>query len=82
MQNFSLNKKQLNLRIALVETIRGHVEERGLTRKQLSDVLDSLQFTLDDIDFLKMEINQSDLTRDEQQQWDDARFSVEKEKDE
>lgn len=49
MQNqFELNKKELNLRIALTEIIRTHVEERHVSKEGLKKVLDSLDLVFSD----------------------------------
>jgi len=58
---FSLTETEQNLRIALVELIRSHVEERGISRESLSKVLDSLEFVLDDFRFEQKELFLDDL---------------------
>ena len=75
---FELNKKQLNLRLALTESIRTFIEERNLTRQELKQVLKSLELAFNDYRFSDTEINESDLSRDEQQQFYDAVFNIKK----
>lgn len=58
---FSLTEKEQNLRTALVNLIRSHVEERGITRDELSKVVDSLDLVLDDFRFKRTELFLDDL---------------------
>jgi len=64
---FELNKKQLNLRIALTETIRGYVEERHISRDELKQVLDSLYLAFGDMNFVDTEINFTDLSKEQKE---------------
>jgi hypothetical protein len=58
---FSLTEIEQNLRTGLVELIRSHVEERGISRESLNKVLDSLEFVLDDSRFEQKELFSDDL---------------------
>lgn len=68
---FSLNEAQQNLRIGITSLIREHVE-RGMTMEELVQVVDGLEFTLNDHRYKE---------RTDDEQWDDARFRL-KEQDE
>jgi len=58
---FLLTEIEQNLRTGLVELIRSHVEERGISRESLNKVLDSLEFVLDDSRFEQKELFSDDL---------------------
>ena len=46
-----LNERQLDLRIGLVNLINSHVEERGITQEELTQVIEGLDTILDDSHF-------------------------------
>lgn len=69
---FSLTETEQDLRTGLVELIRSHVEERGISRESLSKVLDSLEFVLDDSRFEE---------RGEQEQFYDMIFTDRKDEE-
>jgi hypothetical protein len=48
---FNLNERQLDLRIGLVNLINSHVEERGITQEELTQVIEGLDTILDDSRF-------------------------------
>jgi hypothetical protein len=48
---FNLNERQLDLRIGLVNLINSHVEERGVTQEELTQVLQGLDIVLDESRF-------------------------------
>jgi hypothetical protein len=58
---FNLNERQLDLRIGLVNLINSHVEERGVTQEELTQVIQGLDTILDDSHF---ELPERDLDND------------------